>query len=320
MENINYWGAVGAAWDRMKVILFQPFNIEKWFIMGFAAWIAGLNSSGGGGGGGGGGGNGFNFSDPGPGHAGGGGFESELSHFWSQYGVVIVMVGAIAALIILALSVAFAWLHARGKFIFLDNVLHNRGAISDPWKKYRKQGNSLFFWNLAIGFIGLLTVLLCLALCIPMILLVANGGSATGLGILGIVLAVLLLMVYSIAISFVQMLVYDFVMPIMLKYDLRIREAWSRFNTILQTATGSFVLYALVRLLLGMIISSAVLLAGLVTCCCLLFIAAIPYLGAVLLLPIFVFVRLVGIEFLRQFGENIDDVVAIPDEEPLALP
>ncbi len=313
MENINYWGAVGTAWNRMKIILFQPFSIEKWFLLGFAAWIAGLNSGGGG--------SGFNNSG---GNSKGLGSGSELgsgfSNFWSQYGPLILMVGAIVIFIVLVLGIAFAWLHARGKFIFLDNVLHNRAAIVEPWKKYRTQGNSLFFWNLAIGAIGLFYLLLTAGLCLPMLLPMFSGHSATGLGLLGIALAITLLVIYTIVIAYVQMFVYDFVMPIMLQYDLRIREAWSRFHAMLKPAFGRFVIYGLVRFLLSILISIALMAAFLASCCCLLILASIPYIGTVLMLPIFVFIRLIGIEFLKQFDEHIGDVPEEPAEEQLVLP
>jgi hypothetical protein len=221
--------------------------------------------------------------------------------------------------VVLVLGIAFAWLHARGKFIFLDNVLHNRAAIVEPWKKYRIQGNSLFLWNLAIGFMGLLFLLITILLCAPMVLPMFRNGP-TGAGILSIVLAGCLIAVYSIIISFLQMLVYDFVMPIMLKYDLRIREAWIRFNRVLKPAFGKFVVYGLMRFLLSIIISMALLAVFLITCCCLLIIACIPYLGSVLLLPVFVFVRLISIEFLRQFGEDMDDSVVPIEEDLPALP
>jgi len=315
MNNIHYWGAVGAAWDRMKMILFQPFNLEKWFILGFAAWIAGLNTSGGGGSGGGGG---NSFSQPGS-YTRGGSVGSEFSHFWNDYGALIIVASAIVIVVVLALSIAFTWLHARGKFIFLDNVLYNRTAIAEPWKKYRAQGNSLFLWNLAIGFIGVLYILICALICVPAAIPLIHGSGATAVGVMGIVCAGTMLLVYSIVIAFIQMLVYDFVMPIMLKYDLRIRAGWSRFNEILKPDFGRFVIYGLVRFLLGIMISVALMAAYLITCCCLLIISCIPYLGTVLLLPVFVFIRLVGIEFLRQFEENIDRPTEEPDADLLAL-
>ncbi len=310
MENIQYWNAVDVAWSRMKTILFQPFDIEKWFVMGFAAWIAGLNS--GGGGGGGGGGVQRNYS------SGGGG--EEFSQFWHEYGGIIIAIAIVAFIVIMALSIAFAWLHARGRFIFLDNVLRNRAAIAEPWKKYRTQGNSLFLWNLALGFIGLFIFLLGAVVCAPMIVPMFRSGEMAGLGIFGIVLASFLFLVFAVVMGFIEMLVNDFVVPIMLRHDLRIREAWSRFGVILGSAFGSFVLYALMRMLIGLVVGTVIMLACFLTCCCLLIALAIPYLGTVLLLPVLVFTRLIGIEFLRQFGENIGEIEPPPLTGIPALP
>ena len=62
-EPIAYVQPTSRAFDGMKRILFQPFDIGKWFVIGFTAWLAGLldhtsSSSGSSGGSGGGGGSG----------------------------------------------------------------------------------------------------------------------------------------------------------------------------------------------------------------------------------------------------------------------
>ncbi len=49
---------VTPAIDRVKLILFKPFELRKWFVIGFCAWLAYLGAGGGGGGGPGGGGGG----------------------------------------------------------------------------------------------------------------------------------------------------------------------------------------------------------------------------------------------------------------------
>ena len=49
---INYTRAFDSAWERMMVILFRPFDLGKWFVIGFSAFLAGLVA----------GGNGFNTS------------------------------------------------------------------------------------------------------------------------------------------------------------------------------------------------------------------------------------------------------------------
>src|ERR1700733_6057278 len=47
---INFTRAFDSAWERMSIILFRPFDLGKWFVMGFGAFLAGFLS----------GGNGFN--------------------------------------------------------------------------------------------------------------------------------------------------------------------------------------------------------------------------------------------------------------------
>lgn len=37
----------GEAFGLMKKILFQPFDWKKWFVIGFAAWLANLGNGGG---------------------------------------------------------------------------------------------------------------------------------------------------------------------------------------------------------------------------------------------------------------------------------
>ncbi|MBN2161451.1 MAG: hypothetical protein JXR25_05760 [Pontiellaceae bacterium] len=303
--NIQYWEPVESAWKRMKHILFKPFSLEKWMVMGFAAWIAGLNS--GSGGGGSSGYSNFNNASNQP-HPGSDIDWSGVTDFWHEYGALVIL-GSVALFILFtAIGMAFAWLHGRGCFIFLDNVLQNRGAIVEPWKKYRKQGNSLFIWNLIIGFSGLAAFLLLALTSLPLMIAVFSGAAPSGMAILGIMFGGMLMLIYSLAISFVQMLVNGFMVPIMLKHDLRIREAWTYFKPIFKPAFGSFLLYGLLMFAVSMIISFALLFAMLLTCCCLWFILMIPYIGTVLLLPVLVFQRLISIEFLEQFGEHMDGV------------
>ena len=39
---IGYIEPFSRAWDRMKIALFNPFSLNKWFVIGFNAFLAGL--------------------------------------------------------------------------------------------------------------------------------------------------------------------------------------------------------------------------------------------------------------------------------------
>ncbi len=48
--NIAFFEPLNRAWERMKHILWQPFDLAKWLVLGFSAWLAGLADGAGGGG------------------------------------------------------------------------------------------------------------------------------------------------------------------------------------------------------------------------------------------------------------------------------
>ena len=56
-----------------------------------------------------------------------------------------VLIAGICVLIcvVLLLIVLFAWLRARGRFIFVDRIVRNRAAIVAPWKEFRGEGKQL---------------------------------------------------------------------------------------------------------------------------------------------------------------------------------
>ena len=43
---IEIFKPFGEAFELMKKILFQPFDVKKWFVVGFAAWLANLGGGG----------------------------------------------------------------------------------------------------------------------------------------------------------------------------------------------------------------------------------------------------------------------------------
>ena len=51
------------------------------------------------------------------------------------------------------------WVSSRGKFVFLDDVLYDRAEIAEPWRRYRKAGNSLFAFRLVAALIGIVAAI-----------------------------------------------------------------------------------------------------------------------------------------------------------------
>jgi len=133
---------VGKAIDEVKKILFSPFDMEKWFTIGFCAWLAYIGTQGGGPGWGG---NVPNFQEP------GNSASKEFEHI--KEGIVanlnwIIPLGTALILAFFIIGIVLAWLRSRGQFMFLHCVAKNKAEVSIPWTKYSQHGNSLFLFQL----------------------------------------------------------------------------------------------------------------------------------------------------------------------------
>jgi hypothetical protein len=170
-SKIEIFKPFGESFELMKKILFQPFNLSKWLVIGFAAWLANL------GGGGGGAGN-FNYPDN----------RREDAHKLSETIGQIpqpVLITGICVLIcfVLLLIVLFAWLRARGRFILVDCIVRNRAAIVEPWKEFRAEGNSFFLFSLLVV-LALIAVIVIAGLLLIVPFIPWGGSGTTGCRIL----------------------------------------------------------------------------------------------------------------------------------------
>ena len=294
--------AVRPAWERMKTILFRPFDAGKWLALGFSAWLAtlGENSS-----------SGYrrrSFEREGDGGFGPGEFDisalrDSVQEFMDAYGNIAIAVAVGGFLVFLVLSLLFMWLRARGKFMLLDNVVHNRADIHGPWREFMQHGNSLFRWYIVLGLIGLVVMLAVGAAAVfaALIPCLRAGGwvpsvlpSLIAIGTVWLAIAILL--------GYVTRFTEDFVVPLMYRFDLTVSEAWGRFGQLYRGRAGAFIVYGLFYLLLGLLAFVCMMLFTVLTCCvggCLL---ALPYIGAVVLLPVTVFFRAYSVEYLAQLG------------------
>jgi len=167
---------IGAAIEKTKQILFQPFDITKWFAIGFCAWLATLGS---------GGSPNFNFGNWGS-HGQNLDFQREIHNAKDavlENLPIVIGIGALVILVILILSLLFMWLKSRGQFMFFSCVVQNKGEVVNPWKKYAKQANSLFLFKLLLWLAGFAASILFI---VPLVLI---GVSFAKTGIAGFALA-----------------------------------------------------------------------------------------------------------------------------------
>ena len=288
----------GEAFELTKKILFQPFSFEKWLVIGFAAFLSGHFA-----------GMGFNFPVGGfPPHQANPNFGSADWDQWKPWLAIVIVAGGI---VVVALIVVFSWLKARGSFIFTDCVVRNRAAIAGPWREYRREGNSYFLFLLVVMLVSFVFFgLLFLLVWVPVQLFSQSHGSHAMIALLVIFFIFLFILWICFALFFG--VTSYFMVPVMYIRRCRAVEAFPQVARLVLDNGGYFVLFCLFSICLFL---GAGMIGGIATCatCCL---ASLPYVGTVILLPIFVFFRCFGLRFIRQFGPDYDVWAAVPGSSP----
>ncbi len=287
---IEIFAPFGAALELTKRILFQPFDFTKWLVIGFAAFLAKLA-----------GGTHFNYSRKMnlgdmkwrvTSHSA---LQSATDSGLPAWAWPLII---IAVVLVIALVIACLWVGSRGKFIFTDCIVHNRGAIVEPWREYRHEGNSYFLFLLGLGVVLLiLFCILSLPMWLPIVLhgeAAAHGASFIGAAVLFALLAVVVMVTVA--------LVSSFMVPIMYRRRCRAGEAFRAALGLIMAHLGPVLLFVLFIVVLWVAVGMIACLATCLTCC----LAAIPYVGTVILLPLHVFIWSFVLLFVRQFGSDSD--------------
>jgi hypothetical protein len=283
---IEIFKPFGEAFELMKKILFQPFDLKKWLIIGFAAFLAGHF-----------GGTGFNFpTNFGKVRQAQAAPNIHLLEQWRPWLPAIIIVFAI---FVLVLVVLLMWLKSRGSFILTDCIVRNHGAVVEPWREYRTEGNSYFVFQLLV-MLGAMAAVVVLAIVFVLLGFLASGYRQPS----GVVIAALLIPFFICWFAFciVTTLIFLFMAPVMYRQRCTTPDAARQVLRLIFANPTPFILFCL----FGIVLVLAMLVIGCIVTCFTCCIAAIPYVGTVILLPVFVVFRSFSLLFLRQFGPDYD--------------
>ncbi len=301
-RKIEVFEPFSRAFDLTKLILFQPFDLAKWFVIGFAAFLSHL-----------GGGGGFNYNSK----LGRGDWNWKMrsatnevfgsASDWPAWVLPLIVLGG---LVFIALAVVCLWIGARGKFIFTDCIVRNRGAIVEPWREFKRVGNSYFLFSLLMAVMILAVLgLASLPLWMPLAL---RGEAPAGAGL---VLGISFLAVIAVVILVGYYVISSFMIPVMYRRKCGAAEGFGASVAAITAWPGPVILYVLFSFVLFVAFAMIACILTCVTCC----ITAIPYLGTVILLPFYVFFMSYLLLFVRQFGPDYDawaNIVAIEPAPP----
>jgi hypothetical protein len=295
---IEIFAPFGAAYEWMKTMLFRPFDAAKWFVIAFAAFLGG------------------NFGPNFHFNYGNGDWkyrattQGNTPADWNLTPWIIGLAIAVV-LIALVLGLAWMWISSRGRFIFTDCVVKNRAAIADPWREFRREGNSYFLFSLVVGLCFF--VLLAIVGVGAWFLFFGKEGGAKSVAII-VLLAVMVLFLVVLSLSFA--LVSHFMVPVMYRLRCSAREAFRDVTKLILANPGPFVLYVLFLIVLTVALAIVTTTVACMTCC----IGALPYISTVLLLPAIVWLAAFNLLFLRQFGDRYDVWATIGYPQAVASP
>jgi hypothetical protein len=285
--NISAINPITPAWNHMVRILFKPFAFKKWLALGFCAFLAQCGEQGGNGG------NFWSNSNNNP-----SGFDDGRLWIENNIGLFISIVAG-GILLFLILGLLIAWISSRGKFMLLDGIVKNRGAIKEPWAEYKTEGNSLFLFSIVVGLVCFVIFLLIAGISVLIAMPDIQSETFGSAGISAIVLGgslMLLFMLTAIALSaFIKILM----VPTMYLKRVRAIDGWKMaWNQLLKGHVGSFMLLVLIMSLLVIGAGTAAIYAICATCG----IALLPYVSSVVFLPITVFFVCYALCYIQQFG------------------
>jgi hypothetical protein len=280
----------GVAFEWMKTMLFRPFDLVRWLTIAFAAFLSGSWGSG-------------------------------LNSRWNQWGrgdwnyrlhrhgdfsdstipawlIALIVIGVLLAIV---LAFIWMWVSSRGRFIFTDCVVKNRAAIAEPWREYRREGNSYFLFSLVVAFgIVFLTALLIVVIVLPLGLFSHKHDMAASFGLV-LVPLICFGFIFVIFVVFLA-LISHLMVPVMYRRRCLAREAFVNVTRLVFHNPGPFVLFVLFMIALALGVAVVGTIVACATCC----IGAFPYISTVLLLPAIVCLAAYRLLFLRQFGDQYD--------------
>lgn len=229
-QKIEIFKPFGEAYDLMTKILFKPFDFKKWCVIGFAAFLANL-------------GRGFNFSfnwNPRGTAAERAEWQNMVNKLQEIPSWIWITGLSVAVVGIIAMITVFAWLRARGAFMFVDCIVKNRGAIAEPWREFKKQGNSLFLFSLVVGLVMIGLVIL---LALPFLLPIFLGAAAHHAHDVFLISMIVLWVTAFFLIVIVWLLIAQMMVPIMYRQKCRAAEAFRGAWRLIANYPGEMVLY-----------------------------------------------------------------------------
>ena len=160
----------------------------------------------------------------------------------------------------LVLVLGFLYLRSVFRFILVDSLVRMEVTLSSAWSTLRPLGQSYFWW--LVGTLAALVTTFSLMVIVAFPGLHAASTSGTGrlFATASLALILCLIILLGLAVALVVMLTDDLVVPLMYAGRLPLASAWGELWRKMRHDPASFAVYVLLRFILSVGVSVAVLL------------------------------------------------------------
>lgn len=232
---MNIGDAITPALTHTSRVLFRPFALRKWLAMGLVSMLAGV----------GGGGNGHsNWPTDKSGDMDDIGRSAGA---WIMEHLALIVV---AAILLFAVSLVFAWLGSVFKFVYLNQITRNPTAIREPFVRFIGAGTSYFLWEIVFSLVVTLAVVVLIAL--PVVLAFIAETSLV-VRIIAVAWAVIVGLAIIVFASVTQIFARDFVLSTMFARGVKVMQAWRTVIAIIRANAGQSVLYLLLLMVISLV-------------------------------------------------------------------
>lgn len=300
-ERPSWLEAVCLAYSGMVERLFKPFDMTRWCGIGFCAWLAYLGTQAM-----------YNynanekktFTLAAVKHE----MDAALDKLMSlpQHPAELKAVG-LAMVVGLLFALWMCALRSRGDFMFVHRWYKPDAAIRLCWQRAREAGHELFVWRLYFFLIAsLLFALNVFFAFLKVVKPYMDAGKKWDPALVKpAVICVTIAVLLSVGVQIVAHLAKAFVVPILYWHGVTVARAWLVVFALCNQYPFAVLAYLLGGMACGALAAGAIVVAVLMTCCIGIVPLAVPYVGTVMLLPVFLFFRGYAICFLSQWRSDL---------------
>ena len=160
----------------------------------------------------------------------------------------------------LALGVVFLYLRSLFRFVLVDSLVRMEVRFRPAWSEVRPLGKSYFGWLVATLASLAVVFSLLVGIAFPGLRLFSASGPGKLFATAALALILSCIVLLGLAVTLLIMLTDDLVVPLMYAGRLPLPGAWRELWQIMRRDPTSFAIYILLRFLLSVGISVAVLL------------------------------------------------------------